>query len=83
MTPRTADDVKELAHRVGNGIDVSLYWSERTNRVTVRVYDTRADEGFELEVEGRRALDAYRHPFAYATAKRTRRTIAATETQAA
>jgi hypothetical protein len=49
---------------------MSLYWNERTNRVTVKVYDARLDEGFELDVDGRRALDAYRHPFAYAAAER-------------
>jgi hypothetical protein len=55
-----------------------LYWSERANRVTVKVYDARSDEGFEFEVDGRRALDAYRHPFAYAAAGQKGETIVAT-----
>jgi hypothetical protein len=66
MTPTTTDSRKELAHRAGDGIDVSLYWNERTNRVTITVYDARSDESFEVEVDGGRALDAFRHPFAYA-----------------
>jgi hypothetical protein len=59
---------RELAHRAGGGIDVALHWNERTNRLTVKVYDARSGERFELDVDERSALDAYRHPFAYATA---------------
>jgi hypothetical protein len=29
-----------------------------------KVYDAHFDEALELEVDGDRALDAYRHPFA-------------------
>jgi YD repeat-containing protein len=64
---QTATETKrELAHRDADGIDVTLFWNERSNRVTVKVYDVRSDDGFELEVDSRRALDVYRHPFAYA-----------------
>jgi hypothetical protein len=45
------------------GIDVSLYWNERTNRVTLRVNDARSDDAFETEVDGHSVLDAFRHPF--------------------
>jgi hypothetical protein len=44
-----------------------LHWNERTHRLAVKVYDARSGERFELDVDGRSALDAYRHPFAYAT----------------
>jgi YD repeat-containing protein len=70
MIPTATESEKELAHRAGDGIDVSLYWDELTNRVTIRIYDARSEEGFELEVNRRHALDAFRHPFAYATAER-------------
>lgn len=83
MTPITTSPVRELAHRVNDGIEVSLCWNETTNRVTVKVHDARFDEAFELEVDGRRALDAYRHPFAYATAERTGNTSVPTDTLAA
>ena len=56
----------ELAHRTSDGIDVYLFWHEPTSRVTVGVSDARTDAGFELEVDGRYALDAFNHPFAYA-----------------
>jgi hypothetical protein len=56
----------ELAHRTSDGIDVYLFWNEPTSRVTVSVLDARTDDGFELEVDGRHALDAFNHPYAYA-----------------
>jgi hypothetical protein len=56
----------ELAHRTSGGIDVYLFWNEPTRRVTVGVIDVRADDSFELEVDGRHALDAFNHPYAYA-----------------
>jgi hypothetical protein len=59
----------ELAHRASNGIDVSLYWSKATNRVTVEVFDDRFDDGFEFEVDGSDALDAFNHPYAYAASR--------------
>jgi hypothetical protein len=83
MVQLTTNLEKELAHRVSNGIDVSLCWNELTNRVMLKVYDARFDEGFELEVDGRSALDAYRHPFAYATAEQTGNTSVVTDTLAA
>jgi hypothetical protein len=56
----------ELAHRTSDGIDVYLFWNELTGHVTVDVLDARTDECFELEVDGRHALDAFNHPYAYA-----------------
>ena len=56
----------ELAHRASDGIDVYLFWNEPTSRVTVGVLDARGDDSFEFEVDGRHALDAFNHPYAYA-----------------
>jgi hypothetical protein len=56
----------ELAHRTSDGIDVYLFWNEPTSRVIVGVRDVRGDDGFEFEVDGRHALDAFNHPYAYA-----------------
>jgi hypothetical protein len=59
---------QELAHRASNGIEVSLFWTRSTNRVSVEVFDARTDERFEFEAAGSDALDAFNHPYAYATA---------------
>jgi hypothetical protein len=56
----------ELAHRASAGLDIYLFWNEPTSRVTVGVHDSRGDDSFEFEVDGRHALDAFNHPYAYA-----------------
>jgi len=66
MTTTTITRRTELAHRTSDGVDVYLFWNEPTSRVTVRVFDERTNDAFELEVDGREALDAFNHPFAYA-----------------
>ena len=66
MTAENATRRVELAHRTSDGIDVYLFWHEPTSRVTVGVVDARAEAGFELDVDGRYALDAFNHPYAYA-----------------
>ena len=58
--------IRELDHRTSDGIDVRLLWNSATNRVTVRVHDTKLGESFELDVDGADALDAFHHPYAYA-----------------
>jgi hypothetical protein len=66
MATATITQKTELAHRTSDGIHVYLFWNQLSSRVTVRVFDERTNDGFELEVDGREALDAFNHPFAYA-----------------
>ena len=66
----TSDRRRELAQRASNGIEVSLFWSKATNKVTIEVFDVSFEEGFEFEVEGHAALEAFHHPYAYAAAHR-------------
>jgi hypothetical protein len=66
MATTTMTQKTELAHRTSDGIDVYLYWNQHSSRVTIRVFDERTNNGFELEVDSRDALDAFNHPFAYA-----------------
>jgi hypothetical protein len=60
--------IRELAHRAGDGLEVTLVWHEDDNRVVVVVDDARTGERFEIEVPTTSALDAFEHPFAYAPA---------------
>jgi hypothetical protein len=71
MTATTTQQDVELAHRAANGIEVFLLWNDQTDQVTVTVYDVRLASGFELDVDRSRALDAFYHPFAYATREQT------------
>jgi len=59
----------ELAHRSTDGIEVSLFWSQPSNRITIELIDNRIDERLEFEVANDKALDAFRHPYAYAPAQ--------------
>jgi hypothetical protein len=56
----------ELDHRSADGIEVSLLWSRMTNQLMVSVADSRSGESFELDAPAEKALDVFRHPFAYA-----------------
>jgi len=57
---------RELAHRAVDGLEVTLLWSGN-NSVTVTVSDRDADTFLELAVAPDRALDAFYHPYAYAS----------------
>ena len=74
MTPETDTLVstvgdtgmRELDHRSGEDIEVTLLWSARTNRVFVLVLERRTEALFHFEVAPAEALDAFHHPYAYA-----------------
>jgi hypothetical protein len=60
------NEARELDERAADGIQVRLLWYPATDTVTVAVFDSAHQDGFELPVESGAALDAFRHPFAYA-----------------
>ena len=57
---------RELAARVGDGVEVRLLWRPGSADVVVEVVDSRLGERIMLDVAGDQALDAFHHPFAYA-----------------
>jgi hypothetical protein len=72
MTATAFSERRELAHRTSDGIEVTLFWSKPSDRITIAIVDTRSDEALEFEVDGSAALDAFNHPYAYAAAQRVR-----------
>lgn len=72
MNATASTDRRELAHRISDGIDVTLFWTKHTNRVSLTVHDSHCDETFAFDVDGADALDAFNHPYAYAGARRSR-----------
>ncbi len=58
--------IREMDHRVSDGIDVTLLWNSLTDRVSVAVGNERTGAFFELEVDPEDALFAFRHPYVYA-----------------
>jgi hypothetical protein len=69
--------IRELDHRSEDGIDVTLLWDSRTDRVFMRVVDLRLDESLEFDVHAGDASYAFRHPYAYASPDRDDRALAA------
>jgi len=69
-TTKTIRSFEELDYRESDGIQVSLLWNRPTNALTVLVVDTKTDEQLELRVDGREAMDVFRHPFGYAAMRR-------------
>jgi hypothetical protein len=60
-------DLRELAHRRNDGLDVRLLWDPSSDTVRVSLQDSRSGAGFDVPVRpGQRALDVFHHPFAYA-----------------
>jgi hypothetical protein len=73
MTP-IATHWRELARRAGNGIEVALLWSSSGNRLKVAVSDDRVCHHLDFELDDAEVVDAFRQPFADATAQLLART---------
>ena len=71
MTTHTTSELRELDHRVSDGIDVRLLWRPHDDRALVAVSDAKTGEAFTIAVgSDQRALDVFHHPFAYAGNRR-------------
>jgi hypothetical protein len=72
MTTNQTATLRELDHRVSDGIDVRLLWRPQDDRALVTVSDFKTGEAFTIEVgPDQRALDVFHHPFAYAASRRS------------
>lgn len=60
---------RELDYRSTDGLDVALLWQPETNRLRVTVFDAKTGDDFSLSVEPAEALDAFHHPYAYASTR--------------
>jgi len=57
---------RELAQRLSGNEEILLLWNCQDGHVELSVRDLETGLGFELEVAPDSALDAFRHPYAYA-----------------
>jgi hypothetical protein len=57
----------ELASCENGSISVVLFWTEATGELLVTVADAATGGSFALEIDGANALDAFYHPYAYAS----------------
>ena len=65
----TSPPLRELAHRVSSGTDVTLFWNERTGALTVSVRNYGTGAYFQVAAEPDKALHTFYHPYAYAAAQ--------------
>ena len=72
MTTFRNSECRELAHRISDGIEVTLFWHKGADAVGVEVLDWRTGELLTVDVERHAALQAFNHPYPYA-ARQARR----------
>jgi hypothetical protein len=58
---------RELAERDSMGTRVTLLWREGTRKLWVRVHELAHDVTLVIPVEPQSALDAFHHPYVYAS----------------
>ena len=63
------NDTRELDYRINDGLEVTLLWQPETDRVTVKVFDGKTGDDFDLTVDPADAMDAFLHPYAYAASR--------------
>lgn len=57
--------LRELAYRQNDGLEVTLFWQPETNAVKVCVCDHKDGAYFEIRPEPHQALAVFHHPYAY------------------
>ena len=73
-TPASETARRELCHRSGDGIEVTLWWLPGGDRLQVSVVDTKLNQCFQLPVDAAEAVRVFTHPFLYADAAGVRLT---------
>jgi hypothetical protein len=68
---------RELAQRRSGSVEVLLLWHPESDRVELSVRDVATGAGFRLEVAPGNAMDAFRHPYAYAASASSCREVRA------
>jgi hypothetical protein len=64
-TTELRPQLRELAHRHGNDIDVSLFWRAADNSLLLLLVEVPTGVVFEVPVPAEQAMDAFHHPYAY------------------
>jgi hypothetical protein len=56
---------RELAYRITNSVEVTLFWRKLDNALTLRLHEVATGIEFEFGVRPEDALEAFNHPYAY------------------
>lgn len=65
---RTRQPIRELAERVAGGTLMRLLWRQGTRDLWVEIYEPEFDATIVIPAKPERALETFRHPYAYAPA---------------
>jgi len=65
ITALTSAARRELAHRVNDGLEITLYWHPDDNRTSIDIHQAATEETISFPVPADRALDAFHHPFVH------------------
>jgi hypothetical protein len=60
------EPTRELAQRRTGSVEVLLLWYPISNKVEILIHDTSSEEDFGFRVPPGKAMEAFRHPYAYA-----------------
>ena len=66
MTVFESSERRELAHRIRDGVEVTLFWVKGANAVRLEILDSQTGEMLAADVEPHAALEAFNHPYPYA-----------------
>jgi hypothetical protein len=56
---------RELATRLSDGVEITLFWDARDDSTSIDLYHAATDQTTSFPVAPDRALDAFHHPFAH------------------
>lgn len=56
---------RELARRVGAGLEVTLFWDAVDDSTSIEIWHEASNQLLRFAVPAEDALDAYYHPFAH------------------
>jgi len=61
----TTETCRELDSREADGVRVRLWWFPEQEDLTVTVKDSKTGENFAIECKPDKAMDCFKHPYAY------------------
>ena len=56
---------RELAHRIGGGLEVTLYWNMGDNSTSIEVHHLESETHMRFAVSADKALEAFYHPLTH------------------
>jgi hypothetical protein len=76
---RKITPTRELARRLSGTDEVLLLWHPETDRLELSILDQETGLGFQIDVPPGSAIDAFRHPYAYAARRESTYRVATAE----